>query len=158
MGKRAAIVGTGQTYHKSIRRDVNGQELINEAVTRALEDEGYPLLEGSELASMDDSQYRYILRGHDPAGGDRVSIPLEDERLAIWHEVGPVLVSEFGGEWELYDLSVDRGEMKNLVGSKPEVAAKLAAEWEEYATEIGVVDWGSLPQSKSSPGPDYRKK
>ena len=38
MGKRAAIVGAGQTYHKSIRRDVNGQELINEAVTRALED------------------------------------------------------------------------------------------------------------------------
>ncbi len=38
MAKRAAIVGSGQTYHKSIRRDVNGQELINEAVTRALED------------------------------------------------------------------------------------------------------------------------
>ena len=38
MGKRAAIIGAGQTYHKSIRRDVNGQELINEAVTRALED------------------------------------------------------------------------------------------------------------------------
>ena len=33
MGKqRVAIVGTGQTYHKSHRPDVNGQELINEAV------------------------------------------------------------------------------------------------------------------------------
>ncbi len=39
MGKRrVAIVGTGQTYHKSSRQDVNGQELINEAVLRALED------------------------------------------------------------------------------------------------------------------------
>jgi len=38
MGKRVAIVGTGQTYHKSARLDVNGMELINEAVTRALED------------------------------------------------------------------------------------------------------------------------
>jgi acetyl-CoA C-acetyltransferase len=38
MGKRVAIVGTGQTYHKSSRLDVNGMELINEAVTRALED------------------------------------------------------------------------------------------------------------------------
>jgi acetyl-CoA C-acetyltransferase len=36
--KRVAIVGTGQTHHKSHRPDVNGQELINEAVQRALED------------------------------------------------------------------------------------------------------------------------
>jgi acetyl-CoA C-acetyltransferase len=36
--KRVAIVGTGQTFHKSHRPDVNGQELINEAVRRALED------------------------------------------------------------------------------------------------------------------------
>ncbi len=36
--KRVAIVGTGQTFHKSHRPDVNGQELINEAVTTALAD------------------------------------------------------------------------------------------------------------------------
>ena len=38
MAKRVAIVGTGQAYHKSHRPDVNGQELINEAVQRALAD------------------------------------------------------------------------------------------------------------------------
>ncbi len=39
MGKqRVAIVGTGQTFHKSHRPDVNGQELICEAVQRALAD------------------------------------------------------------------------------------------------------------------------
>jgi len=38
MGKRVAIVGTGQTYMRSARKDVNGQELINEAVTAALAD------------------------------------------------------------------------------------------------------------------------
>ena len=38
MAKRVAIVGTGQTFHKSHRPDVNGQELINEAVLRALQD------------------------------------------------------------------------------------------------------------------------
>jgi len=37
MAKRVAIVGTGQTFHKSHRPDVNGQELINEAVLRALQ-------------------------------------------------------------------------------------------------------------------------
>ncbi len=38
MAKRVAVVGTGQTICKSSRKDVNGQELINEAVQRALED------------------------------------------------------------------------------------------------------------------------
>ena len=38
MGKKVAIVGVGQTHHTSKRKDVNGQELINEAVRRALED------------------------------------------------------------------------------------------------------------------------
>jgi len=38
MGKRAAIVGFGQTYQRSSRKDVNGVELINEAVVTALAD------------------------------------------------------------------------------------------------------------------------
>ena len=38
MGRRVAIIGTGQTYHRSRRLDVNGRELIYEAVTRALAD------------------------------------------------------------------------------------------------------------------------
>ena len=38
MAKRVAIVGTGQTFHKSHRPDVNGQEIINEAVRAALKD------------------------------------------------------------------------------------------------------------------------
>lgn len=38
MARRVAIVGTGQTDHKSHRPDVNGREMIYEAVTRALED------------------------------------------------------------------------------------------------------------------------
>ncbi|TAK29603.1 MAG: thiolase family protein [Chloroflexota bacterium] len=37
MGQRVAIVGVGQTHHTSVRRDVNGIELINEAVMRALD-------------------------------------------------------------------------------------------------------------------------
>lgn len=38
MARRVAIVGTGQTDHRSHRPDVNGRELIYEAVTRALAD------------------------------------------------------------------------------------------------------------------------
>lgn len=38
MARRVAIVGTGQTHHRSHRLDVNGRELIHEAVERALND------------------------------------------------------------------------------------------------------------------------
>jgi len=38
MGRRVGIVGVGQTHHRSRRMDVNGVELINEAVMRALDD------------------------------------------------------------------------------------------------------------------------
>lgn len=40
MPRNVAIVGTGQTDHKSHRPDVNGREMIYEAVTRALQDCG----------------------------------------------------------------------------------------------------------------------
>lgn len=38
MAQRVAIVGTGQTDHKSHRPDVSHREMIHEAVTRALQD------------------------------------------------------------------------------------------------------------------------
>jgi len=55
MGKRVAIVGTGQTHHRSIRRDVNGQELIHEAVVRALQDAGLTIgdIDGVVIGNMD---------------------------------------------------------------------------------------------------------
>ncbi len=40
MGERVAIVGIGQTDHRFIRSDVNHEEMINEAVSLALEDAG----------------------------------------------------------------------------------------------------------------------
>lgn len=61
------------------------------SLTRAL-DEGYPLFDGAFLARISAEDFRHILRGNVP-------IPLEEERLAIWHAVGPVLVREFGGRW-----------------------------------------------------------
>lgn len=53
--KRVAIVGTGQTFHKSHRPDVNGQELINEAVRRALDDAGLKIgdIDAVVIGNMD---------------------------------------------------------------------------------------------------------
>lgn len=55
MGKRVAIVGTGQTHHRSVRRDVNGQELIHEAVVRCLDDAEMRIedIDGVVIGNMD---------------------------------------------------------------------------------------------------------
>ncbi|MBE0430489.1 MAG: thiolase family protein [Dehalococcoidia bacterium] len=55
MARRTAIVGIGQTYHCARRDDVNGQELINEAVTRALEDAGLTMkdIDAIVIGNMD---------------------------------------------------------------------------------------------------------
>lgn len=56
MGKRrVAIVGTGQTLHRSHRPDVNGQELIHEAVRIALADAGLSIadIDAVVIGNMD---------------------------------------------------------------------------------------------------------
>jgi acetyl-CoA C-acetyltransferase len=55
MARRVAIVGTGQTHHSSHRLDVNGRELINEAVTRALQDSGLTIgdIDAIVIGNMD---------------------------------------------------------------------------------------------------------
>ena len=40
------------------------------------------------------------------------------------------------GEWELYDLSKDRAEQRNLAGSQPERVKKMAAMWKENDDEF----------------------
>ncbi len=43
------------------------------------------------------------------------------------------------GEWELYDVSSDPGETRNLAGERPELLAELQAAWEEYSADVGVI-------------------
>jgi arylsulfatase len=40
------------------------------------------------------------------------------------------------GEWELYDLSVDRSETKNLAKERPEKVKELAGMWEKKLAEV----------------------
>ncbi|KUI73438.1 Arylsulfatase [Cytospora mali] len=45
-------------------------------------------------------------------------------------------------EWELYDLSTDLGEVRNLAGEEPGVLEELLVEWERYFAETGMYDPG----------------
>lgn len=43
------------------------------------------------------------------------------------------------GDWQLYDLSEDPGEVKDLASQNAELVAELVSGWERYATENGVI-------------------
>jgi len=53
-----------------------------------------------------------------------------------------------GGPWELYDLSTDRCEQKNLVKAQPDKAQKLAALWKARDEEFARVRESSPPTTK----------
>ena len=52
-----------------------------------------------------------------------------------------------GGEWELFDLAIDRTEQHNLAQESPDEAAGLQKQWTEWAQTAGVL-----------PRPQKRKK
>lgn len=49
------------------------------------------------------------------------------------------------GEWELYNLENDPGEARDVATDHPDVVARLAEAWRQYAQEVGVV----LPEGVS---------
>ncbi len=60
--------------------------------------------------------------------------------------------------WELYDMEKDRTEMNNLAKAQPEVAAKMAQQYETWAAERGVVPFRSWQQPKKKNNTKDKKK
>lgn len=62
------------------------------------------------------------------------------------------LVSDFPGEWQLYDLEQDRTETTNLAASQPARVESLAAKYIEWAKRCDVQPWERtgvpMPDSK----------
>ena len=54
------------------------------------------------------------------------------------------LVRQYDCPWELYDISVDRSELIDLSENHPEVVQELAAQWEEIATQNGVIPFRQI--------------
>ncbi len=53
------------------------------------------------------------------------------------------------GAWELYDIEKDRTEMHNLAARHPEIVARMAQQWEDWARKAYVLPWIWAPQYKS---------
>ncbi|MCL2648036.1 MAG: arylsulfatase [Phycisphaerales bacterium] len=60
------------------------------------------------------------------------------------------LVQEFGGPWELFDMTADRTEMHDLSKARPEDVKRLSTAWQAWADRIHVRDWSAIkgPASK----------
>jgi len=53
---------------------------------------------------------------------------------AVWSKRMPEEI-----RWELYNLTEDRCEMRNLAESNPQKLADLVSEWERWAKDVGVI-------------------
>lgn len=80
----------------------------------------------------------------EPHGSDTVSgwelFGRKAVRRGDWKAVN---VPQLGGDavWQLYDLSVDPGEIHDLAGTHPEKLAELLADWDSYVAANGVAEY-----------------
>jgi arylsulfatase len=59
------------------------------------------------------------------------------------------IVSTYPGyKWELYDLSTDRGETKDLAADRPEIVNELSVAYFKWAERTGVVDFDKIKPSQ----------
>ncbi len=58
------------------------------------------------------------------------------------------LVATHKGGWELYDLEADRTEAADLASRHPGIVRELAALWDAWARESGVLPWDEVVRSK----------
>lgn len=56
--------------------------------------------------------------------------------------------------WELYDISVDRGETNNLADEHPEIVKEMAAAWDSYKKRARVEPYGAHALRKRRPDPE----
>ena len=58
------------------------------------------------------------------------------------------LVAMHNTPWELYDMSKDRSELKDLSGFMPKKTAELRAAWEDWAKRVGALPWDEVNVKK----------
>ena len=59
------------------------------------------------------------------------------------------LVAVHNTPWELYDMSKDRSELKDLASSMPRKAAELRSAWEAWAKRVGAKPWDEVNVKKT---------
>ena len=57
----------------------------------------------------------------------------------------------FKGAWELYNLTADRTEQRNLAAAQPALATELATLWEAWAKRANVLPVREFAQTSHGP-------
>ena len=78
------------------------------------------------------------------------------ERTLFWEHEGNravrkgdyKLVAMHNTPWELYDMSKDRSELKDLSSSMPKKTEGLRAAWESWAKRVGAKPWDEVNVKK----------
>lgn len=65
------------------------------------------------------------------------------------------LVREYGKDWELYNMKEDRTELTDLRDKDQGLAARMAADFDGWGDQVGLIDWGILEQD---PNMDWHKE
>jgi arylsulfatase A-like enzyme len=71
---------------------------------------------------------------------------------ALRRDQWKIVASGEDSPWELYDLSTDRSESRNLAGVHPELVLDLSAQWQKEASDYARI----ARQEPSSPYPGWR--
>ena len=58
------------------------------------------------------------------------------------------LVAIHDTPWELYDMSKDRSELKNLSNAMPGKTRELLAAYEAWAKRVGAMPWDEIKVKK----------
>src|SRR5713101_3094565 len=90
---------TDFSNHVKFQMDYAGQhwsdsEALFACMKRAL-DENVPLLDGAYISKVKREELNLIFRGN-------IEMPMLDEKLAVLHEVGKVLVARYGGSFHSF--------------------------------------------------------
>ncbi|WP_084197103.1 arylsulfatase [Solimonas soli] len=99
-------------------------------------------LEGASLKPVLDGS-RGEVHGQDEVIADEVN-DIRYVRKGNWKATRivnyllPSAAANLDHDWQLYDMSVDRGETNDLAAAHPDKLAELVAEWQAYVARVGV--------------------
>lgn len=65
------------------------------------------------------------------------------EYPGAWEAMKPY---PYQGEWELYDIEMDRTETNNLATEYPQVVDSLSGDWKNWAEKVGVISMDKLQE------------
>lgn len=104
----------------------------------------YPeVYEGESIVPLQGKTFLPLLRGKSPTGADPRELGWSAYGMDAYRQGNLKVVrlpEPFGnGEWQLYDLAKDPGEINDLSSDFPERTAALASAWQSYADSNGVI-------------------